>query len=392
VSSGASAQSGTRGEPDVSKARVRVGRVLLNPTIALTNLGIDTNVFNKPDQSAPQRDFTLTVTPQTDLWLRMGRSWLTGNVTEDMVWYQKFATERSANHSVRMGWLVPLNRLIFDADAAYRRTRDRPGFEIDARALRNELAYRGRVEVRAGAKTFVGIRGDRKVTNFDGVASFDGVNLREALNRTTASEGVTVRYELTPLTAVTVDLGLARDRFEFSPMRDADSRTATVGVGLKPFALIKGTATLGFRDFQPRSASLPSYKGTTAAVDLSYVAFGTTRVGVQALRDVQYSFDVNEPYYLLTGYSGSLTQQIVGPVDVVGRIGVQRLTYPGRIGVGMAATNRIDYVHSYGGGVGYRMGNHLRIGFNGDRVHRTSQMANREYHGLRFGTSVTYGY
>jgi hypothetical protein len=87
-----------------------------------------------------------------------------------------------------------------------------------------------------------------------------------------------------------------------------------------------------------------------------------------------------------------LTQQIVGPVDVVGRIGVQRLTYPGRIGVGMAATNRIDYVHSYGGGVGYRMGNHLRIGFNGDRVHRTSQMANREYHGLRFGTSVTYGY
>jgi len=33
-------------------------------------------------------------------------------------------------------------------------------------------------------------------------------------------------------------------------------------------------------------------------VDLSYVALGTTRLTVAASRDVQYSFDINQPYYL----------------------------------------------------------------------------------------------
>ena len=95
LSARVSAQSGAaRGDPDVSRARVRVGRLYLNPTIALTNLGWDTNVFNEPDQSVPKRDFTLTVTPQTDLWLRMGRSWATGNVRSDLVWYQTFDSER----------------------------------------------------------------------------------------------------------------------------------------------------------------------------------------------------------------------------------------------------------------------------------------------------------
>ena len=41
VSSRVAAQSDAHGEPDVSKAHVRVGRLLLNPTIALTNIGVD---------------------------------------------------------------------------------------------------------------------------------------------------------------------------------------------------------------------------------------------------------------------------------------------------------------------------------------------------------------
>jgi hypothetical protein len=392
LSSRASAQSGARAEPDASKARVRVGRLMLNPTIALTNLGVDTNVFNEADERAPKHDFTLTVTPQTDLWLRMGRSRVTGNVKEDLVWYQEFAGERSANNSLEVGWLLPLNRLVLHADTAYLRTRDRPGFEIDARSQRTELAYHGSVEIRARPKVFVGIRGDRTTTSFDSVATFNGVSLRDALNRTVTREAVTIRQQLTPLTAVTLDVGRSQDRFEFSPLRDSDSTNVSVGVQLDKFALIKGSASVGYRDFQPVSPSLPAYKGATAAADLSYVAFGRTRVGVEAMRDVQYSFDINEPYFLLTGVTGSLAQRIGRPVDLVGRIGVQQLDYRDRIGVTAAARNRIDYVHTYGGGLGYHMGTDIRIGFNIDRQHRTSVVGNREYHGIRFGTSVTYGY
>ena len=160
------------------------------------------------------------------------------------------------------------------------------------------------LEIRVGPKTFVGIRGARVTIDFDSAATFDGVSLQQALNRTVTGGAVTLRYQITPLTALTFDVGRSEDRFEFSPERDSDSTSAVVGVKLDQFALIKGKASVGYRDFQPISPALPAYKGVIANADLSYVAFGTTQLAVQAIRDVQYSFDIDEPYYLLTGVLG----------------------------------------------------------------------------------------
>ena len=380
------------GEPDPAKVRVRIGPLWLNPTLALGNAGVDTNVFNEADQLAPKQDFTVTVTPATDLWLRFGRTWLNGTIKEDLVYYNKYASERSANNSYKIGWLVPLNRLTLNAGADYLNTRERPGFEIDARSQRKELGYNGAVEIRALSKTFFGLRGERRKVNYDSVATFAGVNLHDALNRTMTTGALTVRHQLTPLTSLTFDVSREQDRFDFSPLRDSNSTAISGGVKFDPFALIKGSASFGYRDFQPLSTEVPGYNGSTAALDLSYVAFGTTRLGVQAIRDVQYSYDINQPYYLLTGIVGSITQQIFGPVDVVGRAGVQRLEYRNRVGGALGAVSeRTDYVHSYGGGVGYRMGRDIRIGFNIDHNNRTSGLAQRQYNGLTYGTSVTYG-
>src|SRR4051794_1018221 len=203
----APAQTGGSSEPDVSQANVHLGRVMVKPTIALSNIGIDTNVFNVADQASPKRDFTLTLTPQTDVWLRMGRSWVSSHVREDLVWYQTFASERSANETATIGWLMPFNRLVFNANADYLNTHDRPGFEISARLQRSELAYHGSGEFRAGSRTFIGVHGERQTIKFDSVATFDGISLREALNRTVSGAGVTVRYQLTPLTGIALDVG-----------------------------------------------------------------------------------------------------------------------------------------------------------------------------------------
>ena len=141
--------------------RVRIGPLWMNPTLNLTNLGIDQNVFNDPPEKEPKKDFTLTVVPGTDLWLRIGRSWLTGNVKEEITWYQKYASERSASNTYSVGWKLPLNRLVFDLGAAYSRPKDRPGYEIDTRAQRTEITYRGKMEVRALSKTLIGVSAER---------------------------------------------------------------------------------------------------------------------------------------------------------------------------------------------------------------------------------------
>ena len=117
-----------------------------------------------------------------------------------------------------------------------------------------------------------------------------------------------------------------------------------------------------------------------------------TRFAVQFKRDVSYSYDVNQPYYLESGVGASIAQQVYGPVDAVARINASRLAYRDRAGAAVEVVDRVDYVRTYGIGVGYRMGRDLRIGFNVDQQHRISDVASRQYDGLRYGTAVTYGF
>jgi Putative beta-barrel porin 2 len=378
--------------PDPAHVRVRIGVLWLNPTIALSNVGVDTNVFNEPPGQNPKRDFTATVTPAADLWLHMGRSWLSGNVKESFVWYQKQASERSANDSYTVGWRMPANRVLLAANATFLQTRDRPGFEIDARSDRTELGYGGALELRALARTFVGFKANRQNIGFDKDAFFLDSSLRTQLNRTSTSASLSLRHQLTPLTSLGLEVTRSEDRFDLSPLRDSNSTSYSGTVRLDPAALIKGSASFGYRDFEPVDAGLPPFKGATVAIDLAYSVFGTTRFSVEGTRDVQYSFDINQPYYLLTGFSGSVAQQLFGPVDVVARAGTRRLSYRDRTGGSIAISNRTDFVHTYGGSVGYHMGRDWRLSFNVDRQNRVSDFAQREYDDLRIGTALTYGF
>jgi hypothetical protein len=393
VAGRALAQSAPNPSEKSAHARIRIGPLALDPTLALTNAGVDTNVFNQPDALGPKRDFTITVTPVTDLWLRLGRSWLTGALREDLVYYNTYVSERSVNHYDKVGLLLPLNRLTLTAGIDYVSVRDRPGgFEIDARSQRYETGFSGSAEIRWFPKTFIGVRGDRRTVKFDSFETFAGVNLHDALSRTDTTGAITVRYHLSPLTELNLDVSREQDRFKFSSFRDSNSTQISAGVKLDPFALIKGSASFGYRNFQPLSAEVTPYQGSTAAVNLSYVALGTTRVAVQSTRDVQYSYDINQPYYVLTGATVSIAQEIFGPVDVVGHVGAHRLDYQARAGAVVGVSERTDHIRMYGAGIGYRMGREVRLGFNVDQWNRTSAVEARRYHGLRFGTSVTYGF
>jgi putative beta-barrel porin BBP2 len=386
---GAVAQTLETGAPPTT-VRVHIGPLYLNPTIGLTGAGVDDNVFYEPDQTA-KSDYTATLSPATDLWLRFGPSWINGSVREDLVYYQKYASERSANSSFKVNWVIPLNRLTLNPGVSYLFTRARPGFEIDTRSQRTELDYNGSLELRVASKTFLGVRADRRTTDFDQAARFLGSSLHDQLNRKATTSAVTVRHQATPLTSIMFDVSREQDRFDFSPDRDTDSIQITGGVKFDPAALIKGAATFGYRDFKPASASVPGYQGSTSAVDLSYVALGTTRLAMTATRDVQYSYDINQPYYLQTGVTGSIGQQIFGPLDVVGRIGAQRLDYRDRAGAVVASPNRVDHIKTYGAGLGYHLGRDMRIGFNVDQQNRDSPLAARQYKGLVYGFAVTYG-
>jgi len=369
-----------------------MGPLSLNPSIALTNIGVDDNVFNEPDQANPKSDFTFTLQPATDLWLHTGPTWVTGRVQEDLVWFKTYSSERSVNAAYSIGWLVPLTRLRFNVGATRRNLRDRPGFEIDARSQRFETEYNGAAELRTLSKTYIGVTASRQRVDFDKDAIFLNQNLQFELNRVTDAAGVTLRYQMTPLTGLTFAATRSQDRFEFSSLRDSNSTAATATVNFDPLALIRGSMTIGYRDFEPLASGLSPYKGLTASGNLSYVLYGATKFTVGVNRDVQYSYDVNQPYYLQTALTGSIAQQLFGPIDVTARAGVSNLAYRDRAGAAVVVSDRVDRGHSYGGGVGYHTSSGFRIGFDVDRSNRVSDISSRQYNDLRIGTSVTYAF
>jgi hypothetical protein len=363
---------------------------MLNPAIDLTNLGVDTNVFNQP-AGQEQDDFTFTLVPRSDVWMKMGPTWLSGNVREDFVWYQTFESERSANTSANVSWIVPLNRLRFSAGTGYLWARERPSYEIDARVPRVETHASGASEIRALARTYFGVQASRRRIDYQNDASFLDIALQVALNRVSTDVSVSARQELTPLTSISVDVGRLSDRFDVSSLRDSDSTTTGLQVTFDPNAIIKGSARVGYRDFQAKDPTVPSYRGPTVAVDLSYILLGSTKFGIQLSRDVQYSFDINQPYYLQSGLSSTIQQQIFGPVDVIAGLGFYSLAYRDRSGTIVLYPDRVDENRSFNLGAGYHVSPDLRVGVRVEKQWRNTEVAPRQFEGLRIGLALSYG-
>jgi len=174
---------------------------------------------------------------------------------------------------------------------------------------RRHLSYGGSAELKTFTKTFIGLTYSTEGTLFDESAVFKDVSLHDELSRKSTTAGVQVRHQATPLTAFTVNVSRTNETFDYDSLRDSTSTQISAGVVFDPFALVKGGATIGYRSFKP-SADLPSYQGLTMAVNLSYAAFGTTRFAAGATRDIQYSYEETQPYYLQTSFQGSIAQQI----------------------------------------------------------------------------------
>ena len=134
---------------------------------------------------------------------------------------------------------------------------------------------------------------------------------------------------------------------------------------------------------------MAEYRGFVAAVGVGYTLLGVTTFDVQASRDVMYSFEETEPYYLSTGGRLTVTQRLVGPLDVVVSGQRQRSQYqPLKTRLG----GRVDTLGVVGGGFRIRIGTAIRLGFIGERTQRRSTSpGQRDFRRTRLLGSLTLG-
>jgi hypothetical protein len=368
--------------------RFRLGFIRFTPSIVLQNVGIDTNVFN--ELAEPKEDFTMSVGPKAEFWSRFGpRARVYGSTGIDYQYFQEFDSQRSFGTANVARLDVDLGRLTPFVEGNYVNTRIRPGYEIDTRARRTDLAGRAGLGVRVGSKTkLLGWVREQRF-RFEAGEEFLDASLSLALDRDSSYRGGGAQIELTPLTTFVLEFEGGQDRFVLSPLRDADTYRVMSGFKFKPFALIDGSLSLGYRNFETLSEAVPDFGGFVAAVELGYNLRATRFNGVYN-RDVSYSFETTEPYYLQSDWGLSVTQKITLAWDVVGRAGHYNLDYET---VGLpGSSRRSDSGNRYGGGIGYTLGQYVRLGFDVNYMDRKSESEIlRNYDGIRAGFSLTYG-
>lgn len=134
------------------------------------------------------------------------------------------------------------------------------------------------------------------------------------------------------------------DEFPFSPERDTDSVRVLPGIEFMPKALVNGSAFVGFRKFTPRDpTAFPEFTGLVANLGLSYTLLGATTFGVSYVRDVNYSYETLQPYYV-SDAAGVSVREALGPkFDVL--VSADRAVYAYRnlqVGVPLAGQAPLD--------------------------------------------------
>ena len=379
-------------------ARIHVGPFYATPGIQLKELGVDSNVFNAAgDQKS---DFMVNLSPRADVWIPAARRALfTAKVATDLVWYATYDSERSIDPQVTVAAEGYFHRLTLFAENAFLNTRQRPNFEIDVRSRHLENNLTAGAEYRFSPKFALELAGRRFDTSYDADAHFDGTSLQRTLNRTTTGFETTARYRATPLTTVAVRYDNLRDEFEFSPARNSRSYRVMPGVEFKPRALISGTAYVGYRRFTPEdSAALPEFEGLVARLGLSYTILGSTTVGVSYRRDLTYSYEDAQPFFVDNAVGASVRRALGRRFDAIVSADRHRYEYRDLL-IGLPVTDfvpvppRIDTTWSYSGSLGYRVRRDARIGFGVSYWQRESTTRRfRDYDNLRIGTTATYGF
>jgi hypothetical protein len=373
-------QDPARQDP-VPPGTITLGPVWITPSLVLSDMGVDENVFN--EATNPKHDFTFTISPKTDVQWRLRRLLFKFTTGSDYVYYHEYKSERGSNSSSSARVDVDLGRLAPYASISGLNSKRRINNEVDARARHRDLSYATGVAVKVASRTSVLVNGTRTTIEYQPGEEFRGVNLADSFNgyRRTADAGLAVA--LTPVTTLSGTVAREEHRFDLSPIRDSNSWRVLSTVSFIPTGVVTGSASVGYRRFEPLTATEPGYSGLVSKVSVGATIYERHQMTAVFDRDVQYSYEAENTNYLGTGGTLTWTWLLIGPIDVRGLAGRYLMDY----GEGHPS----DTSMNYGGGMGYRFTNRARVGVTVNWLRRNSNSAERTYRSRHIFAGLTWG-
>ncbi|MGH9384232.1 MAG: hypothetical protein ACRD2N_08120 [Vicinamibacterales bacterium] len=369
--------------------RFQIGPLGLTPTLVIQNLGVDTNATLSAED--PVRDFTFRATPGTRYLLPIRRLRLSGTSTVSFQYWEKTKSQRSIDVLNQAELTLAGNRVQPRVFGRYGRQRARPNLEIEATVAQLAQGLGVGADLRFSPRFVIQLEAEESREDFEDQL-FRGASLSQQLNRTSQTVRTNARVALTPITTLVLTGVNVRERFQSSPLRDAESLTLHGGFETKPSALIAGKVMVGYRRFNALSASVPDYRGLVADIAASYTLFDRTRFGISGRRNLEFSAETDSPYYVGTGGGVLITQMLGHGWDIQVGADRDRLAYRTFSAPATSVpSGRTEHVESLRGGFGFHVGDTARIGVEVAHAVRRSPVKALSYEGWRAGVKITYG-
>jgi hypothetical protein len=369
--------------------QMEFGPLVLTPSIAFMNIGVDNNVYNSAGER--QVAFTATVSPQLHLLYKSGRLIIDSNTAADYIYYDVdttlggFTPRTVLNVEYRVG---PRITLLFNDSVASHK--DRPSIEIDAR-VRRRMTTIG-TGARVGLSSRLDLEVGARQTNVgypDGTI-YNGVKLEETLNQRTRTAYGSLLYRLTPYTALRTLVNIDDQNFPQSPNRNGQSNLYAGGFSFSPRALIAGDAMFGVRQFWSHSPTQPNFTGFAADGRLTLTLGDLTGFLVSGHRDLNPSYELTNPYVLQSSYQIAMQQHVTRRFDVGLTYTTIKMDYATFTNAPAFANAGNNFQHGYGASVGLISTRLARYAFYYERWQRYWETdPNRRFTDDRWGFMIT---
>jgi hypothetical protein len=367
--------------PEVSL--YRLGPVLVNPKLSIPEIGRDSNAFN--ETSSPKDDFVIRLVPEVDFFSELGVLRVAVRSASTFTYFHDYASERSIAEQIRGRVSAQLSRLRPWVGAASVRSNERTT-EIDARSKRVERELAAGVQFEVSPLAAVTVAANRMDVRFADAELFRDTALGVALDRTTDMASASLRLQATPFTTLTFRGYVSHDRFAFAPARDSEAQGGDLDVGFGPEAIIRGRLAVGYRQQTSDDPTLNTYRGITGRGGVTALLLWRALLGIDYVRDVQYSFDRAEGYYVENGFDVVYTQRVGGPFDMQARAGRHALDYSARFDA-----SRSEVLQTYQAGIGYSLDGGSRFGLSYEVAERDGDARlDRQFSRRRLFGSFTY--
>jgi hypothetical protein len=378
--------------PPVEAAHVEFGRIAFYPTLQLLDAGIDDNVFN--DGVAPHRDYTMTFAAKVLASAKLGSNELLGQIGSEYVWFKEFDTERAGNMQYAMRFNLSASRFKPFIGAEHLRSSARRGPEIDTRARRTDQFLVSGLNYELTPRTSLTASARFDSSIYDDGESFRGIPLDESLNHAGRGGDAGVRYAVTPLTTVSVLAGYEEETFDEAHFRDLKRFTVGPSFEFSPEAMIRGRVVTNFEVFKPEDPTLAERKGFAYQAVVNWLLYERTVFDLGAGRNISYSYQETEPYYLLTNVRLVVSQPIGLGLELYGGGDWEHMAYKWHQDATPAPgeSDRVDTLLAANAGFGVRMGPNLRLRVGVERTRRRSIVDPvQNFTRTRIMTNVTLG-